>query len=198
MKHARKMVLVDINTVKPSSTKIPENDSLANAINSLVASNEFSKSNFGSNAKIIAQLDKELKEILENKSLLPNIKLKHYDQKLQQYLFLLRESEKSNSPDLNFNKATTPPLYSPSPILVETLSNPISRTTSAESITPIKSESSPILMTVRSSPFVHRKPARVNLPRRTPKEERLRKPSQRRKNKRLEDYFSSWASDISG
>lgn len=60
MKHARKMVLVDINSVKTANPKTEES-SLAEAINSLASKTEFSKANYGSSATAMSYVTKELK-----------------------------------------------------------------------------------------------------------------------------------------
>lgn len=85
------MVLVDINAVRPT-----EKEPLTKAINSLITSNEFSRSNFGSSALAISYLDKEMKEILDGDEQDITKKLHRYSQNLQKYLFLLRENENSN------------------------------------------------------------------------------------------------------
>lgn len=179
MKHARKMVLVDINTIKPTTSVRPaespaKNDNaLAKAINSLVTSTEFSKTNYGSSAYTIAMLDKEMKEILERRDLGPNERLNIYNQKLQKYLFLLRESEKSEQPHIRNNEISPPG----TPVLQIEPEQPGagSRNPFNEVVTPLT-----------------RQPYKTHLPRITPKQVRLRASEKRQKSSRLNNFLSNW------
>lgn len=83
------MVLVDINSInQPTPEKKNNQDTpLVKVLNSLVSSNEFSRSEYGSNAQWMASLDAKLKEILETDYDDPAEKVKRYNLELQKYLF---------------------------------------------------------------------------------------------------------------
>lgn len=194
------MVLVDVDTVKSQpQISAKTEDSLTNAINSLVSSNEFSRANYGSNAKTIADLDKEMKEILERDDLEPAYKLKFYDQKLQK--FLLRESEK---PSISTTPAPVPILQSPSQPSQAAIPSATSPSHSFGQFSSINegpaASSSVLLETPKNTkiPFYSsgQKQHKTNLPRSTPIQERLRSVTKRQKNSRYQDYFSSWESHI--
>lgn len=97
MKHSRKMVLVDINSVNQQGSGTDTNNKdLTKAITSLANSAEFSRSYYGQNAVSISRLNNEISEILERKDLDPHEKLKLYSQGLTILLFLHRQSEKTS------------------------------------------------------------------------------------------------------
>lgn len=104
MKHARKMVLVDINSTKSESTSAAsepissnEKSDLVNAINSLASASEYNRTNFGSNYSTISQLNNELKVILDRTDITPDDKIKLYNQTLTRYLYLQRTNKPSSS-----------------------------------------------------------------------------------------------------
>lgn len=201
------MILVD---VKPESS---QKDSLADAINSLVKTTEFSKANYGSNAIAISHLDNELKDLLTRTDLSPETRLREYDQRLQKYLFLLRETDKNN---------VTPSRPSPVGVALLPKIEPEETASVAESGEEEESDRrspgpspGPFIF---GSPFVSTPPpktlrtpqqpstsstvktteqatnnTRSNLPRTTPIEERLRKKSERRKNSRFQDFWINWS-----
>lgn len=115
MKYAKKMVLVDINTIKPNSaTSAHVEDKVVNnltkAISSLASSNEFSRSHFGDSATAISHLYNEMNKILEREDLKPDVKLKLYHEKLKRYLFLQRTSEEKGSYEEIISSQSQPPL----------------------------------------------------------------------------------------
>lgn len=176
MKHARKMVLVDINKVKEKPA-----ETISNAINTLISANEFNRTNFGSNALAVSYLDREMKEILDNPNLRPIERVNQYNQLLQKYLFLLRESE---------GLAPSPSVYVTSEEYVPSTS------VSERSISPEQPKETtpfnPFTPVVEAGPSTSSsvKGHRINLPRTTPKEDRLRQ--ERRKNSRYKDFFVNW------
>lgn len=183
MKHARKMVLVDVNTI-PSQPKPDVESSLTKAINSLAASNEFTRTNFGPNAIAMSYMDKEMKDILERTDIDPSLRLQLYNQVLQKYLFRVRESEKSNT-------VTPKPETSSKPETV------IPETTSFETVSTIGSEpeiDTSVFETPKpDKPFVFTgAPRKSNLPRTSPKELRLRSEAVRKANSRFKDFFTTW------
>lgn len=203
MKHARKMVLVDINSTKPNNTTVQNekknDEALTKAISSLATSAEFSRAYFGPNSISIANLDNEINQILERKDLEPADKLKLYHQGLKRYLFLQRMSEKSTPttqivqglPTHTANSSQ--PLVEDSP-LVGGISPEGARALSPEPVTPSPlrargdriGEFEEVLKTKKSK-------YRSNLPRTTPKEARLREHNERRKNSRYDEFFTSWS-----
>lgn len=95
MKHGRKMILVDADTTKKESSTHTTKNELTNAIKSLTNANEFSRSYFGPNSATISQLNNDLQVILDRTDLNSDDKLKLYNQGLNRYLFLQRESDNS-------------------------------------------------------------------------------------------------------
>lgn len=184
MKYARKMVLVDANTVQPKPA-----DPVTDAINKLISANEFNRATFGPNALALSYLDKEMKEILDNKVLTPQERLIEYNQRLQRYLFLLRESG-VNAPTYSERTISPEPQSAPSRH-TSTAAATATAATSTPTFTynPISPTYNPFSPTVEStaSTPVRR---RTNLPRVTPKEQRLRQV--RRKNSRFKDFFVNW------
>lgn len=192
MKHVRKMVLVDVNSIKSQeSSRISEknNDALTDAIRSLTASNEFSRDYFGDSAISIAHLNKEMREILDLTGTDTKEKLDLYNRKLQRYLSLLRISENSSQPI----QATVPPPPPPQP--AQPIYNPFEN---IEPATPLRRASSEIELPERSatqnshSREIIRSKYRSNLPRKTPKQDILRSSAERRKTSRYKDYFTNW------
>lgn len=196
------MVLVDVNSVKPepkssSSSSETEGTPLVKAINSLVTSNEFSKNDYGSDAKAIAFLAKDLEEILEQPDLDPAEKLKMYNQKLKTYLFLVRENDNNNSlkksPSVNVSEQNTDDDddngYEDAGDRLESNISTVSkrRTPSTSSLfveTPQASKT--------PSHFPERKQHKNNLPRATPIVNRLRGAAARQKNSRLKGFLVNW------
>lgn len=179
------MVLVDINTIRP-----PEKEPLTKAINSLITSNEFSRSNFGSNALAISYLDKEMKEILDGDEQDITKKLQRYNQNLQKYLFLLRENEKPNS------SVTPVPVVIQDPLAeVEAIeSEPASVNTAPRASTSSLFMSTPT--TSKSRYYTTARKHTSNLPRVTPKLKRLRTEAERQKNSRYKDFLHNWDAHI--
>ncbi len=186
------MVLVDVNTIKsPTTNPSSKTDGspLVNAINSLAVSNEFNKSNYGSDAKAMAFLAKELDEILDRRDLDPAEKLKIYNQKLQTYLFLVRENDnngiintRSDEDDANSDDGFEDGVRHED---ISMLSRRRAPSTSSLFVdTPLTSKT--------PFHFSARKPHKSNLPRTTPKGERLRGVTERRKNSRLKGFLTNW------
>lgn len=202
MKHARKMVLVDAKSLNETSTN-KNSDVLVNAINSLTASNEFSRNYFGSRAVSVSQLDKELRELLEREDLDPSEKLKLYSQSLKRYLFLQRSSGGANvtsTPQILPQRAvTTTGGSSPPPPsqLNETssdsyLSIPDESRTLISTLTPIKRRTPVTPKELHQAKRGHQN----NLPRSTPKSSVLREPKDRLPEK-YDDFFLNWAPSTS-
>lgn len=203
MKHARKMVLVDIASVRPQAGhQLSEKteDSLTKAINNLATSNEFSKANYGANAKPLSALDKELKELMDRQDLKPDDKLKLYDQKLQKYLFLLRDS--NNAPNTKPKKKIGPSFEPSQPSPPSSPSSPTSDGSPPfegfPSTKAVRTPVSSLLETPRTAKtpfyFTGRKPHKTNLPRTTPVHERIRTSAERQRNSRYKDFLGSWES----
>lgn len=192
MKYARKMVLVDINTTKqPTSAS---DDGVVKAINSLAQTTEFSKANYGPNAKPLAHLALELQEIVDKGNSDPAHQLRLYNQKLQKYLLLSRgngNSQVSNTP--NFTSPGAVPESES-----ETSSLPEMVTIAQISpVPPVRQRTSSLFQptpTTSKTPNypTGRRGYRTNLPRITPKENRLRTVEQRRKNSRYKDFLVNW------
>lgn len=185
MKHSRLMALVDTEPVKPEPIKLTNNnnnnDPLTKAITSLASSNEFSRTNYGSSALAIDQLDKELNEILDRTDIGPADKLKLYSQRLQRYLFLQRTATQQQQPTTI--NAISPPHTHSSPLWSPTLES--------DSDTPFAQST---LLPSAINKSLEKPRIKSNLPRLTPPEARLRKANERRKNTRYIDYFSNWES----
>lgn len=188
MKHAKKMVLVDINTHKsqtPATTTNNETvDNLTKAISSLAASSVYSRDYFGTNAESITQLEKDMSKILEQKDIDPDTKLKLYHDKLKRYLFLQRESERE--PAVKKVKQTLPSIPNVAEVerdggLERDLSSPL-HTPSSQPIQ-LPSSAPPVVQEERKSRY------KSNIPRRTPKEDILRQ----RHNQRYDLFFRKWA-----
>lgn len=198
MKHARKMVLVDVNSINRGTikTNINNNETVTDAIKTLANASEFNRSYFGQSTISISQLNNELQDILERTDLEPENKLKLYNRGLARYLFLQRESTK--------------PIQAQGSVIIQT---PISTSHSpAKSNAPSSFTASPSVSddesvkTLVSGKSLHSKNTsrnshikeviqtripkfKSNLPRSTPKEEILR---QQRTNKRRSDFFYGW------
>lgn len=114
-----------------------------------------------------------MKEILERSDLGPNERLNFYNQKLQKYLFLLRESEKSEQPSIRYNEISPP--GTPALQIEPEQSVLGSRNPFNEVATPLT-----------------RHPYKTHLPRITPKQARLRESAKRQKSSRLNNYLSNW------
>lgn len=196
MKHARKMILVDAKT-NTSQKDVVE------AINSLVKTTEFSRANFGSNAIAIAHLDTELKDLLARDDLPADARVREYNQRLQKYLFLLRESEKSNSrPNPMGVPLLTPKLEEEEE---EDRGEDVVEGREPDRGTPLQPQrplfegafgGAPVAQPNLFSPpvpAVQKAQARSNLPRTTPMQDRLRKRNSDRKNKRYDGYFVNWS-----
>src|ERR1700744_6116086 len=116
MKHVRKMVLVDVNSIKSQETSKnndKNNHALTDAIRALTASNEFSRDYYGDSAVSIAHLNKEMREILDLTGIDAKQKLDIYNRKLQRYLSLLRISENSSHPPKTPPPQPEPYVYNP-------------------------------------------------------------------------------------
>lgn len=199
MKHARKMVLVDINTVKQATSHRPDGN-LSTAINSLVTATEFSKANYGPNAKTIATLDSELKSIIDDPNISPTNKIHLYNQGLQKYLFFLHGSEKAQSNELNASDTTAVEEPEGEVYLPNTPHQPVPRGTSSSSPSPGTSSSEyfdtpkAVKKPPQQTPIKRKRIFKSNIPRTTPVGDRLRQPHQRAKNNRFKDYFLEWKS----
>lgn len=201
------MILVD---VKPEST---QKDPVVEAINSLVKTTEFSKANFGSNAIVIGHLDTELKELLAREDLPADARVREYNQRLQKYLFLLRESEKGNLrpnpvgvpiptvPQLEFKEEEVGTgsnkfedrSYDSDGSAAQGTSHTAPPFNAAVDNTPKTSK--PFQQPTISPPLPAQQKTtkyRSNLPRETPIHDRLRKTNDRRKNSRYEEYYINW------
>lgn len=172
MKHARKMVLVDINTLPPV-TKDKNSNPLTTAVSALASSAEFNRAYYGANTISIAHLDHDMRQILERTDLDPSEKLKIYQEKLRRYLFLQRMSEKS--------APTQPP--NPPPSVASWLSGEEEE----EEPEPVPPLIEPVEKKV--TPVRTQSKHRSRLPRNTPIKETLRKEP---KPKRLDSYFGDW------
>lgn len=204
MKHARKMVLVDANSIKPLDNK--NTDDLVEAINSLKSSNEYSRDYFGSSAVAVSYLDKELAQILERKDLDPATKLKLYTQSLNRYLFLHRTSEKTNSgiqpPDFvkppsshhsdseSSRPASPESFVSLSPDTIKRNRTVITPKT-LKSLTPVTPRDVRTSTPVTPKELHQTRGHQSNLPRTTPKRNILREPKDRAPS-RYGDYFLGW------
>lgn len=200
MKHAKKMVLVDINTVKSPTSTVPDKtvDNLTTAISSLASSNEFGRTFFGDSATSITHLDKEMNKILERQDLNPDTKLKLYHQKLKRYLFLQRESE-------DVGRGNNPAIQTPIQAPIQAPLN-LSKDADEESVdedlenTPPKASTSyhsdqsfhGFHTPVNSKSKQLKSKYRSNIPRTTPKEVILRDPTGSRPPKHFEKYFMHW------
>lgn len=202
MKHARKTVLLDINSPKVNEK---QTEPLTNAINSLVNATEFNRANFGDRAKTVTELNKDLNEILDRKDLSLDERLKLYNQSLTRYLFLQHESKKpipaipkveitpvGVTPASSVAGERTPSMQSDydddddeeegavggkEDIITSTPKIGTPRESSGNSYT------KEILRTTKTPKF------KSNLPRATPKYHILRK---ERADKRMSDYFVGW------
>lgn len=183
------MVLVDVNSVNQPPSK------LLDTLNTLATSTEYSKNEFGSTAPVIANLDRELKAILERDDLDPMQRLKIYNEKLQKYLFLVHENERKSP-------ATTPKLETT--IEKEENDDDINTTGGLD-----RTFSGPQTVKQGRASFIWApgdntatnttplqttggKQGKSNLPRQTPIQERLRSVAQRQKNSRYKDFLSNW------
>lgn len=120
-----------------------------------------------------------MKAILDNENLKPNDRLIQYNRCPQKYLFLIRQGDGHAPPVTVPNVKIQPMPNSPPP--TPTPFNPF--TPPAPVVTPVPSTSSVISTPTCSS-------NRINLPRVTPKEQRLRQ--ERRKNSRYKAFFVNW------
>lgn len=182
MKYARKMVLVDVDTIRPSSDckNVEEDSKVVKALNTLVTQQKFNKNNFGDYATNVELLDREMREILDS-TLEPLSKLKLYNQKLQKYLFLVRDNEENpQRPSTNL-----PHVYVPSEV-------DISMNVSPEPDISTPSSTKPEISRVFTETPVSHHQHTSNLPRLTPIQERLRAIGERQKNSRYKDYFVNW------
>ena len=198
MKLARKMVLVDVNSLKDSTSTAAINE-LTAAVKSLVTSNEFSKSEYGNKATLLASLDKELKDILARNDLDDSVLFQLYNQKLQKYLFHIRENERKTpvltggpvsaetgseiyeeeGDTYSFNSGERPePVFSVPQSVKQVSTSEIFTGTPSSSKTPFY--------------FTGRKKLQSNLPRNTPIRERLRTSAQRQKTARYKDFLANW------
>lgn len=183
MKHARKMVLVDVNTLKSKSRDTPstnedETNKMSNALNTLVTLSKFNTADYGPNASKIAKLDKELKEIMDQRDLDPTSKLKHYNQKLQHFLHLLHKNDKDElqtPASISTSDGDDDDDYDTQPNTPANLTRSISKPVTSAVTTPVT-----------------RKPYKSNLPRLTPIERRLRATILRQKNSRYKDFLKNW------
>lgn len=178
MKHARKMVLVDINTLPPTKND-KTTDPLTNAISTLASSNEFNRAYYGPNTITITHLENDMRKILERRDLDPADKLKIYQDKLKRYLFLHRMSESSpqqQPPQIQ----TSPPQLGGWESAGEEEEEDL-QATPAQQIEQLRKQV-PITNSRKSK-------YRSRLPRSTPRKDTLRK---KPKPKRLESYFDKW------
>lgn len=182
-----KMALVDINSInRPATVKKQQDDPILQALNALVASNEFSRDEYGSKAKYLADLDTKMKEILESNYMDPAEKVKHYNRELQKYLFHVAKKysdvatkEEAEEEDDYGRKNISRDFYeSSTSAVIEPSTSSIFDETQRAHKTPFH--------------FAGRAPHKNNLPRETPKAERLRTNAERRKNSRLSGYFDNW------
>lgn len=196
MKHARKTVLVDFNTIpqQPSTS----NETVTNAIKSLANASEFNRSYFGSSTISISQLNNELSGILARTDLDSDSKLKLYSQSLGRYLFLQRESTKPTSgnvivqPTSSADWTTASSSGRTSPTVSEASSWKsaiVSEPGATSKVNTSKSSTIPRANTPKS-PLTRIPKYKSNLPRVTPKSQILR---QNRIDRRRPDYFVSWA-----
>lgn len=97
MKHARKMVLVDVNAAPATPTTKPHpkttNQLLVKTLNTLLTSNEYNRNEYGPKAKIVAELDDVMKKLIERKDLDPDEKLKFYSNMLNRYLHMIHTND---------------------------------------------------------------------------------------------------------
>lgn len=208
------MVLVDINSITPKQGGQPQTKQdeplLVKALNSLITSNEYSRSEFGAKAKVVADLDKELKVILERTDLQPSEKIKLYNHQLQRYLHMVR-SDGNNTPvnasddvetqseetdygagdvsmvEPNISRVSQPRRHSTSTLLAETprsIKTPVKRVARKRTKIPAFFE--------REDNILGRKQYKNNLPRETPVRARLRTAEERRKNSRFRGFLSNW------
>lgn len=195
MKYARKTRLIEVDSTKPETTTA--SDQITTAINSLANANEFSRSYFGSNSNTISELNNELQKILNRKDLIPDDRLALYNQTLNRYLFLQRESEKPAQVKQTILNTTSiiPAVQSSQSAQSESSVSPLS-SLSTDFVTPISTRSPSPLgaaatpVTVSKQPLQSKIPKYTsNLPRTTPKSEILRKD---RRERRQSDYFYYW------
>lgn len=198
MKYARKMVLVDVNSLNRGTVNTnTNNDAATNAIKTLANASEFNRSYFGQSTISISQLHNELQEILERTDLQPENKLKLYNQGLSRYLFLQRESTKQ-TPGSVIIQTPVSSSSTPAPASYQSTVESSPSVSEDESFKTIVSEKIPHSRTTsRNSHFKEVLHTRIpkyksNLPRSTPKEEILR---QERTNKRMSDFFYGWEGD---
>lgn len=195
MKHAKKMVLVDINSIKtPSVSSVGVEDKTVNnltkAISSLASSNEFSRSYFGDSATAISHLYNEMNKILEREDLKPDVKLKLYHDKLKRYLFLQRTSEEEEEGyvELTPPAPQRPVIELPNEQIIPELE--ISQEQEIQT-PPVKT---PVLVKNSRQKRLHRS----NIPRLTPKELILRDPAGKQPPKYLDKYFLNWGATPKG
>lgn len=185
------MVLVDVNSFKSQEVS-KNNNALTDAISSLATSNEFSRDYYGDVSASLAQLHKEMREILELTGIDAKEKMNLYNRKLQRYLSLLRISEKSSQPELQpalppaWAPAFPPPVPSANPFENNVQATPPRRLSLSSDIElPELTHNSHAKQIIQSK-------FRSNLPRKTPKQDILRKSAERRKVSRYDDYFTNW------
>lgn len=205
MKHARKMVLVDANSIDKSSSK--NENTVNNAITSLATAAEFGRDYFGSSAISIAHLDRHMKEILERPDLPPAEKLTLYNQALQRYLFLQRQSENKTptraqivAEVVNLPQPVVQQQAAAVPVITPRDSPERDPSPEREPVTPRTPQNqSPHEVRIGQRNSVNREAIvgqaskyRTNLPRLTPKEKILRGSNELRRNQRLDGYFVRW------
>lgn len=197
MKHARKMVLVDIEK-KPCE--------LVNAINSLTSSEEFSRAYFGSSAVSVSHLDNELKHLIERKDLDPSEKLKLYSQSLNRYLFLQRTPQhhtQQNIAPVQIVQAQPTAVDKTYQRLNSTISESGSEAESFSSVPTGSFQDTTLTPTNKKEPLDQSSPVTPkavyeskrgpvsNLPRTSPKESYLRPPKEKQ-YKYATDFFVDW------
>lgn len=226
MKHARKMVLVDANAAPPTPTPKPQpkttNQLLVKTLNTLLASNEYNRNEYGPKAKIVAELDDVMKKLIERKDLDPDEKLKFYSNMLKRYLHMIHTNdthyaqttlsahpspipeseadyesfvEDSGSDDevSEVQPDVTMAEPAPPPPNISSVIQPKANSSLADLLVP---QPKPKKKRIKVTPeFTHVQGPKVyksHFQRNTPIRDRLRSAEERRKNSRFKDFLINW------